>query len=243
MSAPFTGFSTQRKQAIPLPIECFTEILAEIQDLAEFKLLLTVFRLVATRKDLPKDKPRLVSWDELRQDESLQQGLTVLGGEISSAERLDRALERAVARGTLLHLVVQRRGHSESWYLLHTAANRRLVEQLEGAPAGLLEGTPLSDASMVEARRPNIFALYEQNIGMLTPILAEELEEASGRYPADWIEEAFREAVAYNKRSWRYVQAILERWAREGRGERPGRESIDLEKYTRGEYADLFGEG
>ena len=65
--------------------------------------------------------------------------------------------------------------------------------------------------------RPNVFVLYEQNIGMLTPMIAEELRDAEKHYPEDWIPEAFREAVELNKRSWRYVLRILERWRAEGK--------------------------
>ena len=60
--------------------------------------------------------------------------------------------------------------------------------------------------------------MYEDNIGLLTPIIAQELKDAELTYPADWIEDAFREAVSYNKRNWRYVQRILEKWAANGRG-------------------------
>ena len=70
---------------------------------------------------------------------------------------------------------------------------------------------------LAEVARPNIFAQYEDNIGMLTPMVADELREAESHYPMSWIDEAFKEAVTQNKRSWRYVSRILERWDREGR--------------------------
>jgi DnaD/phage-associated family protein len=69
----------------------------------------------------------------------------------------------------------------------------------------------------IQVERPNIFVLYEQNIGLLSPLIAEELKEAADRYPAEWIEAAFREAVLYNKRNWKYIRAILRRWETEGR--------------------------
>ncbi len=75
-------------------------------------------------------------------------------------------------------------------------------------------------SSVKTCDRPNIFILYEQNIGLLTPPIADELRQAEQTYPAGWIEEAFREAVSLNKRSWRYIRAILERWRTQGRGER-----------------------
>ena len=54
--------------------------------------------------------------------------------------------------------------------------------------------------------RPNIFVLYEQNIGALTPIIADELRDAEQTYPPQWIEEAIKIAVENNVRRWRYVR-------------------------------------
>jgi DnaD/phage-associated family protein len=87
----------------------------------------------------------------------------------------------------------------------------------------------------VPTERPNIFILYEQNIGLLQPIIAEELEEAERTYPQEWIEEAFRIAVERNVRNWKYVRRILERWATEGKDE--GRGKIrEKTWYTEEEY-------
>jgi DNA replication protein len=69
----------------------------------------------------------------------------------------------------------------------------------------------------VQVERPNIFVLYEQNIGLLSPLIAEDLKDAADQYPAEWIEAAFREAVQHNKRKWTYIRAILRRWETEGR--------------------------
>jgi DNA replication protein len=69
----------------------------------------------------------------------------------------------------------------------------------------------------VQVERPNIFVLYEQNIGLLSPLIADELKDAADQYPAEWIEAAFREAVLQNKRRWNYIRAILKRWETEGR--------------------------
>ena len=69
----------------------------------------------------------------------------------------------------------------------------------------------------VQVERPNIFVLYEQNIGLLSPMIAEELKDAADLYPTEWIEAAFREAVQQNKRKWSYIRAILRHWETEGR--------------------------
>jgi DnaD/phage-associated family protein len=66
------------------------------------------------------------------------------------------------------------------------------------------------------AEKPNIFRLYESNIGPLTPLLADELRDAEKEYPSPWVEYAFAEAVTNNKRNWRYISAILKRIKVEG---------------------------
>lgn len=69
----------------------------------------------------------------------------------------------------------------------------------------------------VRSSRPDIYTLYEQNIGALTPILSERLREAEKLYPPVWVEDAFAEAVNYNRRSWAYIVRILENWLANGR--------------------------
>jgi len=97
----------------------------------------------------------------------------------------------------------------------------------------------------VDSRQPptiNIFALYEQNIGMITPMIAEELKEAERLYPPQWIEEAFKEAVTLNKRSWKYIARILERWASEGKDSGEYKRDIKKDgpdKYIKGKYGHL----
>ena len=71
----------------------------------------------------------------------------------------------------------------------------------------------------VRPERPNIFRRYEQNIGLLTPLIADQIVNAMERYPQDWIEDAIAEAVDYNRRSWRYIQRILDAWSTNGRGD------------------------
>jgi DNA replication protein len=129
---------------------------------------------------------------------------------------LRQALDSAILHGALLHSTSNINGISEDVYSLPFASQR---------PSTV-----------------NIFALYEQNIGLITPIIAEELKEAERIYPPGWIEDAFKEAVALNKRSWRYIARILERWGTEGKdsGEYRRRvKEIDPDKYIKGKYGHL----
>ena len=72
--------------------------------------------------------------------------------------------------------------------------------------------------------RPNIFVLYEQNIGALTPLIVEQLGDAAKEFPPQWIEYAFAEAVKQNARSWAYVKKILDNRARGAKRETTGRD-------------------
>jgi DNA replication protein len=131
-------------------------------------------------------------------------------------ETLRQALNSAVEHGALLHSTLNINGVPEDVYSL-TDDSRQ--------PSAI-----------------NIFALYEQNIGIITPMIAEELKEADKIYPPQWIEEAFKEAVTLNKRSWKYIARILDRWASEGKDSGEYRRDVKKDgpdKYIKGKYGHL----
>jgi DnaD/phage-associated family protein len=67
--------------------------------------------------------------------------------------------------------------------------------------------------------RPNSYTIYEQEIGGLTPMISDMLNEFDKDYPQDWFVDAVKEAKASATRgvSLNYVEAILKRWKSEGR--------------------------
>jgi DNA replication protein len=235
----FAGFPDKMAH-VPVPGALFGTLLREIDDLAELKVLLHIFRLLHEQRR----SPRFVRRSELRADGGL---LVALGGDGASAEaHLDDALARAVGRGTLLAVPVHGGATDDQCYLLNTHVNERLLRDLAAGRATLggLEPVPAPHEADATDTRSTIYELYEQNVGLLTPLLAEELREAEQTYPAAWIEDAFREAVAQNKRNWRYVRRILESWESRGRGtsgtdwRRPG-PSEDPRAYLEGRYGRL----
>ncbi len=60
---------------------------------------------------------------------------------------------------------------------------------------------------------------YESEIGTITPVIADELREASAIIPLQWTLDAIHEAAIQNKRGWKYVSAILTRWKTQGNQE------------------------
>jgi DnaD/phage-associated family protein len=210
----FPGFP-DRMELVPVPGAIFGTLLREIDDLAELKTLLHVLRLLHAQ---PR-APRYVRRASLLADAALLDAIGAAPGR-SPEQTIKVALDLAVRRGTLLSVQVIDGTAEEECYLLNTRANERIVQQVMSGERtfGELGPAPAPRDPAPSQDRPSIFELYEQNIGLLTPLLAEELRDAIDTYPAGWIEDAFREAVAQNRRSWRYARRILERWASRGRG-------------------------
>ena len=221
---PFAGFPRRVRQ-VPVPAPLLGHLLEEIDDLAELKLTLRVIWLLHQKRGYP----RFVTLDELLADGSLVRA--VARGAPDPRAAVEEALARALRRGTLWAAKADDGASQRRLITLNTEADRKALARVtRGRTPAEGEGPSPLEASPSE--RPNIFALYEDNIGMLSPIIAEELREAEQLYPPEWIEDAFREAVRQNKRSWRYIARILERWEREGRRDgEPGRHTEKTRYY------------
>lgn len=205
----FRGFPDGELELTSLPELFFSELLPIIDDLAELKVTLYCLWLIQQKQGpVPH-----ITFAELEGDEILMRGLGRAG--LPAPEALVLGLERAVARGTLLQVDVLRpQARDERWYLVNGPYGRSVVARIERGEQVPVE---TQDAVHLQARRPNIFNLYENNFGPIhSPLLADELKDAEHNYPAAWIEEAFHIAVSNNVRRWAYVRSILERWAHEG---------------------------
>src|SRR5690242_2073705 len=139
----FAGFPSGKNPYVPVPEVFFTELLPEIEDMAELKVTLHLFWLLAQKQG----NPRCVSDRELLTDGQLLHGLRRQGDPRPAEERLRQGLEQAVARGTLLHirlkLLSELSGEEEviGWYFFNTARSRKIVQELQGAemvPVSLL---------------------------------------------------------------------------------------------------------
>lgn len=211
----FQGFP-RRVHSIPVPAPLFGPLLEEIDDLDEFKCTMRLVWLLQQKKGFP----RYVTLQEVFADRVLASALSVDGR--PDKGRVEAALSRAVGRGTLTTTTVEQAGQKHMAYALNTEADREALATISASVR--LEKDQGREPWEAATERPNIFALYEANIGMLSPMIADELREAEDLYPVAWIEDAFREAVSQNKRSWRYISRILERWDQEGKHDgKPGR--------------------
>jgi hypothetical protein len=162
-----TGFPA-KMEFTPIPNFFFSAILPQINDISELKTTLHVLAALYRKRSYP----RFVTYGELLRNASLISNLR--GGAKPPDEVLRKALEMATQRGTIIHMVLDRDGVSEDVYFLNTESDRRIVAKIQSGELRLsgLKAVGQSYAEVEE--QPDIFTLYEQNIGMLTPRIAEQ---------------------------------------------------------------------
>lgn len=196
--------------ATTLPSQFFVELLPEIDDEAELRV--TLYAMYAIGRQ--RGPLRAVRASDLASETPLRRALMPYGGD----DALAPALERAVARGSLLTLALD---DGDTLCFVNNEAGRRSLDRVRSGAATLPEGAAPAprrpEAGGLAAAEPA--RVYEQEIGLLTPSTSEALAAACERYPEEWVTDALREAARNNARSWAYAEAILRRWEHEGRDE------------------------
>jgi len=228
----FNGFPA-RMEFTPVPNIFLSNVLPEITDAAELKLTLHFFHLLYFKKGAIK----FITFNEMANDAGLMGSIKTSAS--SPEETLRQALAAAVLRKTILHIAAED-GNREDIYLLNTEINRETVEKISNGEIHLtgIEMKRITPEILTE-KQPNVFTLYEENIGLLTPMIAEELRDAENTYPESWIKDAIKEAVNAGKRNWRYISAILERWETEGKSDGTHLRDFkktDPDKFIKGKY-------
>jgi DnaD/phage-associated family protein len=230
----FPGFPDGKVRLTQIPSLFFSELLPYMEDMAELKVTLYSFWSLSRKEGAV----RFLKMADFLGDELFMKGM---GPTQSSAmDALERGVELAVARGTMLQVIIETSDGIVDLYFLNTEKGRAAVD---GITRG--EWRPLPDENepiTLMANRPNIFVLYEQNIGSLTPLIADQLRDAEQTYPSGWIEEAIDLAVQNNARKWSYVLAILERWRQEGKRDGISRRDSqkELQRQIPEEFRDII---
>jgi DnaD/phage-associated family protein len=215
MSNQFTSFSGKKGFSL-LPNEFFSELLGEIDDLNELKITLHALWRVAQMEGAAHPL-----WE----------------GDFASlldAEDLAQGLEKCLRRGSLLKVTLET---GEAVYFLNSPRGQASAEAARDR-----NRIPSKEHLEPPAPRPNIYQLYEENIGPLTPLIADALREAEEEYPPEVIKEAISKAVKANARKWNYVAAVLKRWKEEGYGKKQNRRDAqeNRNRYVEGDYADYL---
>jgi len=217
----FEGFPV-RSRFTPVP-DLFLNRLAPALSPDELRLMLAVFSVLYQKKGYP----RYVTAAELAAHPAA-----------SPLKDIGALLQSLTAGGLLLELAASGDTPGTVYFLNNPEGQKAVAQASQGGLkiAGLKAVVPLP----AQAPLPDVFTLYEENIGLITPMIAEELKDALATYPEDWIRDALKESVTLNKRSFRYVQRILERWTAEGRDiDGTHRPDTERDKFVRGRYGGL----
>jgi DnaD/phage-associated family protein len=205
----FDGLPAGNTNFDRIPALFFSELLPQIDHLGELKVTLyTLWRLDQMERDF-----RYLTESDYKDDTRFMSGLA--DSNDTRAAVLAESLSRCVKRGTLLKASVKQGVREIDLYFFNSPKGRTAVDAIRHHTWHPFESGPQPPNELVQ-ERPNIFQLYEENIGPVTPLLAEALGDAEDEYPATWIEEAFRIAIEKNVRNWRYIAAILNRWQERG---------------------------
>ena len=204
----FPGFQADSSSTIPLPEAFFTDLLPLLSSKAEIQVMLYLFWHLAQAQG----RVHYLRMMDLTADPTL---MAMVGDQAA----LEQAVQTLVGLGALLRAELA--WMDETYYFINTPQGRAAVQAIQAGT--WQEGGQSRPAVQMTPEKPNIFQLYENNIGPLTPMIAETLKADEAEYPAEWIEEAIRQAVTRNVRNWKYVQAILSRWQTEGHGNEQNR--------------------
>ncbi|MFQ5381444.1 MAG: DnaD domain-containing protein [Dehalococcoidia bacterium] len=206
-AARFSGFPGLAS-ATAIPNVFFSTVLPEISDVAELLAFMWVQRITQAQTG----EVRFTTENELWAKDPVRRSFGRLSG---GKEGLRRGLEAAFERGTLLSLVLVSRKGREPIYFVNNPGSRRSITRARAGDLAIRPGAAVVEQPAKE--KPNIYALYEEHVGTITPMVGERLAAAEERYAWSDIEAAFREAAELNVRNWRYIERVLERWEREGR--------------------------
>lgn len=206
-------------KATAIPNLFFATVLPRMTEAGELLAFLWVSRLVQEQRG----EARFVTAGRVWAEPGAAASFEACGG---GRAGLERGLESCARLAALLALRLTAPGRDETIYFVNTPQSRRAIARARAGELPLAPEAVVHDVPVEQ--RPDIFRIYEEHIGTITPFVAERLLEASERYPDHWISDAFREAAELNARNWRYVERILEKWDREGRAnEAAGRDSFD----------------
>jgi DNA replication protein len=194
----FGGFPESDRDT-PIPDAFFNVLLPVVEDANELRVILYVLWRVQHMHGTYR---------------ALSDADITSSGFQGAPEGIRAGIEKAVQRGVILRA----RHGTQTLYFLNSPRGRVAADAFA---AGSFDESAETFSEPLE--RPNSFRLYEENIGPLTPLIADALRDAEDTYAPEWIAEAITLAVEHNKRSWRYCEAILKRWKEEGRGQKQNR--------------------
>ncbi len=211
-----TGFSSDQTLNLNIPADFLGKVMASELP-ADAVIILLAFYEVLGNQETPAQAVQ----------ESLLRATLQTEGFPPDPDRIVTAIETVVEKGFLMRWETP--GIEDCILIPSTPYGMTIVVGLQ---EGRIKADQIPLAGQVPIpERPNIYKLYEANIGPLTPIIAAMLDEDARTYPLEWIQDALSEAAEHNVRNWKYVRAILKMWREKGRGGKNETNRSDLEYF------------
>jgi DNA replication protein len=230
----FDGFPPGKLNTTQVPSIFFKELLPRIDDLAELKVTLYAIWQINQKEG----EIRFLREEDYFGDPIFMNGMGATEAAQTSAVRA--GLELAVNRGTLIKTPIPEGDGQFEIYFFNSPRGQAAVQSVADGSWRPSDGD--LPGARLDQEQPNVFRLYEENIGPLTPLIADTLKDAEKVYPETWIRQAVEIAVQNNVRKWNYIEAILRSWQDGGRNERQdrGHTKKDRKGYLEDEFAEFI---
>lgn len=184
-----------------VPNAVLGRVLATIDDADEIKLILRAIWLLEQQRGYP----RYITRDDLRRDRALSVA-------IPDQSDFDRILKSATERGVFVEALI----NDNTCLMFNTESARRASIEVSPTTDNLNKDDNGWETVAAIAAPPDAFRAYEENIGILSPMIRQSILAALEDFTDEDITHAVRIAVENESRSWSFVAGVLRRWTRDG---------------------------
>ena len=199
---PINGFPLADDFATTrVPNAVLGRVLSTIDDADEIRLILRAIWLLEHQRGYP----RYITRDDLRRDR-------VLSVAIPDQPDFDRILKSAVDRGVFVEVSI----NNNICLMLNTESARRALIEVSPTTENSNKDDNGWETAAASTGPADAFRAYEENIGILSPMIRQSILAALEDFTDDDITRAVRIAVENESRSWSFVAGVLRRWARDG---------------------------
>lgn len=128
-----------------------------------------------------------------------------------------------------------------NWSIYQSEYDRQKKYRKKPAEAPGLPGIGAPPGSEQNDGTGEVYKAFESEIGVISPMMKEKLDDLVKNFPKGWITLAIEEAVKHNVRNFAYVEKILNTWKTKGmKSGKPGNVSSTQDlKETWGKQDDL----
>lgn len=228
----FDGFPPGKERLTRIPLTFFKELLPKINDLGELKVTLYAF----WRLDQLEGDVRYFQLQEILNDKIFCAGMGETPKEIK--KNIQSGLDLAFKRGTFLTTEIILKDGNKILYFLNTPRGQAALKAIKNGNWEILG----EDQTLIKLKQepPNIFRLYEENIGPITPMIADALKDAEEEYSTTMVSRAIKIAAFENKRKLSYIQGVLRNMKDKDGKEYKKDSEKDFRRYGKGKYGEII---